>query len=772
MASARCPSCSMDVNLSDSSVGERAKCPACGTLFAATISAATPVPVSVGGSQTVPDIAPQSIDPGDAPTSPGKLDATIDQPSSTDETHLSDFLAPPQGADELGRLGQYRILEILGKGGMGIVFSAEDVDLRRKVALKTMIPALAANPKSRERFLREARAAAAIEHEHIVTIYQVGVERGLPFLAMPLLKGQPLDEVLEEPVTPMSIAEIVRIGKEIAEGLAAAHEQGMIHRDVKPANIWLEGERRKVKILDFGLARYADDSTHLTTSGAVVGTPAYMAPEQARGEKVDGRADLFSLGAILYQMSTGSRPFRGVNTMSILSSLALDTPKAPRELNGTLPPAVSDVVMKLLAKKPEDRFASAREAAEALASLERQCLASGADNLPLPIPRPETSPPSTTRPAGRKSLRWAVMAILLTAMVGPLAYWLTARKGDVGPGPKPAEAEAAKAETPIEPDDPERALARWVASIGGTVEVYRGSDSVGPFVDSAGGPVSVASITLNAKKLPTVDQAMLEKHLSALSDRGRIARLDLEVPVDDTFVSRLAAWPGTRNLSEVIFRKSAITDAAMRSLRRLEKLTTIEIFDANLSARGLTDLRDMPLKRLVLGGCSLSDADLAGLKDSPIVDLELPNNPISETGLLNLGAPPNLAVLGLKVTDVGTRLGELKRFPKLRELLLQNAHVTDAGLAGAPTLPLLEALEFDAAPISDVGLKHIGACTGLVRLGFAHMRIGDDDLANFVDLSKLTRLTLQETDVTPAGVAAFQAKLPNCKVDWEGIAAP
>jgi eukaryotic-like serine/threonine-protein kinase len=777
MASVRCPSCSMDVNLSDSSVGERVKCPACGTLFAATTLAATPISAPVGGSRTILDPFPESFDAGDAPTSPGKLDATIDQQFSTDETQLSDFLAPPQDAEELGRLGQYRMLEILGKGGMGVVFRAEDLGLRRVIAVKTMIPALASNPKARERFLREARAAAAIEHEHIVTIYQVGVERGLPFLAMPLLKGQPLDEALEDPNTMMSIAEIVRIGKEIAEGLAAAHAVGMIHRDVKPANIWLEGERRKVKVLDFGLARYADDSTHLTTSGAVVGTPAYMAPEQARGEKVDGRADLFSLGAILYQMSTGCRPFSGTNTMSILSSLALDTPVSPRQRNALVPPAVSDIVMRLLAKNPDDRFATAREAAEALGALEQQCLASAADNLRLPIPPPETALPSATRPAGRRSSRWTVAAILLTtAVVGFSAYWLAPRKVGVEgePPTKGAEVATAKGEPPTqsEADDPERAFASWVMSVGGTVEVYRGLDSVGPFDAATRGPISVASITLNAKKSLSVDQAMLEKHLSALSDRGRIARLDLEMPVDDTFVSRLAAWRGTRNLSEVVFRKSAITDAAMRSLRRLEKLTTIEIFDATLSADGLSELRDLPLKRLVLGTCGLRDADLAALKDSPVENLQLPNNRITETGLANLGNPPNLAVLGLKVTDVGTRLGELKRFPKLRELLLQNAHVTDAGLAGAPTLPSLDTLEFDAAPISEVGLKHIGACKGLVRLGFAHMRIGDDDLSCFADLSKLARLTLQETDVTPAGVAAFQAKLPNCKIEWEGIAAP
>jgi serine/threonine protein kinase len=779
------------MNLPDAADGQRVTCAACGTVFAATSkSRPSPVPVG-GGSQTLPDPVPlPAIEPSDAPTMSGPASDAPTSPGRLelpgDPTRLADLLAPAVDSGELGRIGPYRVLEILGRGGMGIVFRAEDHDLRRMVAIKTMIPALAANQKARERFLREARGTARIEHEHIVTIHQVGIERGVPFFVMPLLKGQPLDDVLGDSGKPLSVAETVRIGKEIAEGLAAAHEHGMIHRDIKPANIWLEGERRRIKILDFGLVRDADDGLHLTTSGAVVGTPAYMAPEQARGEKVDGRADLFSLGAVMYQMATGCRPFNGVNTMSILSSLALDTPIAPRERNAEVPAAVSDIVMKLLSKIPDDRCASAREAADALAHLERQLLTSGPDADIRPLTRSERQP-----------FPWRAMAAVavVAAILGPLGYWLSTRDAGVGrPGTQVADAGGAKIEPPPsplpepkpEPEDPERALARWVASVGGAVTVFQGHDATVPFVEALGTgpvskafvdaanrvPISVASIALNVRKSPKIDQADLEKRLSALTDRSRIARLDLEMPVDDTFVSRLAAWRGTRNLTEVVFRKTDITDAALRSLRRLDKLTSIEIFDANLSAAGIAELRDLPLKVLVLGGCDLRDADLIALKDTLVEDLHLPNNRITETGLLNLGNPPNLRVLGLKSTDVGTRLVELKQFPKLRELLLQNAHVTDAGLAGAPELPSLEALEFDAAPIGEVGLQHIGACKGLVRLAFAHMRIGDQDVTDFANLSKLARLTLQETDVTPAGVAALQAKLPKCKIVWEGVAAP
>src|SRR5262249_36664583 len=204
-----------------------------------------------------------------------------DQPRQTSEAR--DFLAPPQEAGEIGRLAGFRVLRRLGRGGMGIIFLAEDSGLRRPVALKVLGPDLARRPEAAERFLREARAAAALRHDHVVTIYQVGeadTPAGrVPFLAMELLEGASLEATLAE--RPPALAEAIRIGREVAEGLAVAHESGLIHRDVKPDNIWLEAPRGRVKLLDFGLARAVQCETQLTARGVVVGTPAYMAPEQA-----------------------------------------------------------------------------------------------------------------------------------------------------------------------------------------------------------------------------------------------------------------------------------------------------------------------------------------------------------------------------------------------------------------------------------------------------------------------------------------------------------
>jgi serine/threonine protein kinase len=310
-----------------------------------------------------PTCAESSLAPNPSPETPSDV-STGSWPGLPPENLP---LAPPQQPDELGRLGGYRVLKVLGQGGMGVVFLAEDPNLQRPVALKVMRPDRATSDSARQRFLSEARAAAAVKHDHVVTIHQVGEDLSTPFLAMELLQGEPLDARLERE-GKLPVAEVLRIGREMAEGLQAAHEQRLIHRDIKPSNIWLEGKRGRVKILDFGLARAAGDKSRLTQTGTIVGTPAYMSPEQASGLAVDARTDLFSLGCVLYRMTTGRPAFQGSDTISTLKAVALDNPPPPHELNAEVPEKLSKLILRLLAKDPEDRPRTAAEVADALAA--------------------------------------------------------------------------------------------------------------------------------------------------------------------------------------------------------------------------------------------------------------------------------------------------------------------------------------------------------------------------------------------------------------------
>ncbi|MCI0380910.1 MAG: protein kinase [Gemmataceae bacterium] len=297
----------------------------------------------------------------ETPTTAGDASEETSDPTS--------MLQPARGGGEIGWLGIYRVLKVLGRGGMGVVFLAEDSVLKRPVALKVLRGALAERPSARQRFLREAQAAAAIRHEHVVTIFQAGEQAGVGYLAMELLQGESLEARLErENRIPISTA--VDLGRQIAQGLAAAHELSLIHRDLKPANIFLVSDGvvsgGLVKLLDFGLARAAADEAKLTKSGTVVGTPAYMAPEQAEGKPVDARSDLFSLGCVLYRMVVGVRPFRGDSTLQILRALAVEQPAPPQQLNPECPAALSELIMRLLSKDPAGRPASATAVAEQL----------------------------------------------------------------------------------------------------------------------------------------------------------------------------------------------------------------------------------------------------------------------------------------------------------------------------------------------------------------------------------------------------------------------
>jgi WD40 repeat protein len=322
---------------------------------------------------------------------------TIDAPSelgteADDEEEIPlGLLEPADGEGQLGRLGQYDILDVLGRGGMGVVFRGRDRALDRLVAIKVLAPGLGASAAARRRFAREAKAAAAVVHDHVVTIHAVdATPQGIPYIVMQYIAGKSVQDLIDRGKPP-ELREILRIGTQAAQALAAAHAQGLIHRDVKPANILLENGVERVKITDFGLARGVDDAT-MTQSGVVAGTPRYMSPEQARGEPIDHRSDLFSLGSVLYALCTGRAPFEGNSSIATLKRVCERTPQPIGHLNPDIPSWLVRIIERLHAKNPAERYSSAAEVADLLG----RCLAHVQQPASVPLPV-ELSPPTRRR---------------------------------------------------------------------------------------------------------------------------------------------------------------------------------------------------------------------------------------------------------------------------------------------------------------------------------------------------------------------------------------
>lgn len=343
---------------------------------------------------------------------------------------IAKYLAPCKLPGTIGRLGSYEILEEIGRGGMGVVFRAHDPKLQRIVAVKALAPELARLPSARQRFLREARAAAAISHPHVVTIFAVegteevspGTERTtLPFLVMECVVGQTLHDKIKR-VGALKVEEIVRISRQMAEGLAAAHKRGLIHRDIKPANILLENGVERVKITDFGLARTTSDGG-ITHTGEILGTPQCMSPEQARGEIVDQRSDLFSLGCVMYTMCTGISPFRADNMLAVMKKVCEETPRPVAQMNPNIPEWLCELVYQLLAKEPERRV---QTACDVVHVLETQSSGFGITSAQ---PSPESGSLKQSRiashaPALSQSVQWQhwpPVVLLVSGLIGFLA---------------------------------------------------------------------------------------------------------------------------------------------------------------------------------------------------------------------------------------------------------------------------------------------------------------------------------------------------------------
>ena len=269
--------------------------------------------------------------------------------------------------NHLGVLGgHFEIKSIVGVGSMGVVLRANDPSLNRDVAVKVLSSPLAASKSAHQRFAREARAVAAVTHPNVIAIHSVSVHGELPFLVMPLIAGQSLQKMIDQQ-GPLPLIRLLEIGTQLSHGLAAAHDAGLVHRDVKPANILIESSTGKAVLTDFGLARTVDDSS-ITVANAIAGTPDYMSPEQASGKEVQQSSDLFSLGSVIYTMATGQTPFRGESAISVLRCVNEDEPIPMQELNPSMPDWLQQTVQQLMAKSPERRPSGAAEVAQCLES--------------------------------------------------------------------------------------------------------------------------------------------------------------------------------------------------------------------------------------------------------------------------------------------------------------------------------------------------------------------------------------------------------------------
>ena len=379
------------------------------------------------------------------------------------------------------KLAHYEIIDLLGKGGMGEVYRARDTRLDREVALKVLPGEMADDPERLERFEREAKTVAGLSHPNIVTLHSVEEADGVRFLTMELVSGASLDQLIPEGGLPLE--RVFRLGAGVADALAAAHERGIVHRDLKPANVMV-GDDGRPKVLDFGLAKLTEDeaafdtagtsresatlSMPLTRDGAVMGTVPYMSPEQLRGGTIDHRSDVFSLGALLFEMTTGRRPFGGPSSADVSASILQTTPPLVTQLKPELPRHLARIVAHCLEKEPERRIQSALDVRNGLQALRDEVrLGETGSRDGSRVPMAEF--PRAQSPAGRGSRAWLGLAAALVTVV---AFVVILSGRDVEPGPTVG--------TPIVEEQPEALPAASV--------IDRRSIAVLPFVNRSADP--------------------------------------------------------------------------------------------------------------------------------------------------------------------------------------------------------------------------------------------------------------------------------------------
>ncbi|WP_439630071.1 protein kinase domain-containing protein [Gemmata sp.] len=738
----------------------------------------------MNGPQPDPDPTRTAALSSIAPTTPTNLETVAPVPA-----------AEPAAAPA-ARFGEYVLLGELGRGGMGAVYRAEDPRLKREVALKVMLPQFAAHDQARARFVREARAQARVEHDHVAAILHIGDHQGLPFIVMPLLKGMTLHAALRANPRP-PLAEVIRIGREVAEGLAAAHEKGLVHRDIKPANVWLEGKKLRVKILDFGLARAADtdatDATDgpVTREGAVVGTPAYMSPEQGRGLPVDGRTDLWSLGVVLYQMTTGELPFRGANTLAILTALAIDHPPPPAHRNPAVPQHLSDFVVRLLAKDPAYRPPTAEAAAEELRAIEAG-LVNAVRVIPLDAPPPivlaqdgqdpfaeldatEAStaasahsvgavPEATPVRAAAAKRRggfpvWALVGGVLLAVAGVIGF--VASQMGKKPEPEVAKEEPAppqrsgpkKDSTPPAAGGADRAAIEAIHPFAHLTLLLpsREGQNFGPGDALPDGPLEVAGISAASNHAMPPDFAALS--LKAIAGQksftGFYDAYQLTEWTEAEF-ARLAELPCRTTLTQ--FRTGLhLTPKSAETLKRFPNVTGLGLLAGAADDAVLGNLKDVSQRQQYL---VVRDLGKSGR--------------VTGAGWAAVAGQDCGEMVLVKPVGMNRAACEaIARMPKLTALTIDGGALDAGMLEALSKCPNLGSLNLTRTAVAAGAGKHFADFRSITQLlcTFCGPGLTDDDAPHFASMKTLRSLSLNGTGVTEAGGKLLSAALPRCHID-------
>lgn len=675
--------------------------------------------------------------------------ATRDLAGDTDpssDSVVQALLAPAQAPDELGRLGGFRVLKELGRGGMGVVFHAEDPLLQRPVALKALMRDFRDADAARERFLREGRAVARLNHDHVVTIHEIGEDRGIPFLTMELLEGESLNRRLERDGR-LPISETLRVGRETAVGLAAAHAKGIIHRDIKPANLWLEGKDdhgtmtdeqratvssfrvhpafRRIKILDFGLARSSRNDANLTQSGLIVGTPAYMAPEQARGSPIDKRCDLFSLGAVLYQACTGKAPFAGRDTIATLLEVTTTQPPPPCAVDSDVPSALSELIMDLLAKDPADRPASANEVVQRIAAIEASLQGKiTPDEL-------QSAKASTTQRRGALALIAGAVLVAAATVLYVKTDRATLEIQSFDDGVKVSVEQGGAVVGILDPRSKQHLIIRSgkyhlqiLSAENAGLELVTGHQATDTVTMTRGGKViievrqhkPIVSGTSQAPVPPAPASALASlaedwlKTVQSLAPERQVDEVRTELKKrNPDYDGKLTYRINNGVVSELAFCSDQVTDIApVKALKNLEHLSCKGSCREKRKLVDLSPLQGMALKHLNVDATLVSE--LAPLSGMPLVDLYVADTEVADLSPLR-GMPLRFLTVGRckKVSDLsplgGMPLDNLEIFSTsvrnlspLNDMPLKFLQVMDAPVADYTPLKNLPLKMIDGTP--------------------------------------------------------------------------